>query len=179
VRNTVDAPVFGDDICAFWITACKFALRIRGKFGLPFTINSSIARFIFVGIGSGKFGPMSCSNPWQQRIKAPDSFTALYYSHEGNSYSDRIKATIIEQCEEGMWGKGNSGTAISQMWSINTKWWREYCRIFVNAGDCEELKATVQNEPIVVFNWRNCAQVRKTILWLESSNSILVTTDSS
>jgi hypothetical protein len=53
-------------------------------------------------MGSGKLWPMSCSNPWQQCIKVPDSFTAPYYSHRGNSYSDRIKATIVEQCEERM-----------------------------------------------------------------------------
>jgi hypothetical protein len=76
VRNAVDAAAFGDDICAFWTTGRKFALRIREKFGFPLAIHSSIALLIFVGIGSGKFKPMSCSNPWQQRLKAPDRFTA-------------------------------------------------------------------------------------------------------
>jgi hypothetical protein len=44
---------------------------------------------------------MSYSNPWQQRIKAPDNFNAAQYSQGGKSYSDRTKVTTIQQCEEG------------------------------------------------------------------------------
>jgi hypothetical protein len=84
-----------------------------------------------------------------------------------------MKATIVEQCEECIRGNGNPGTAISRMWSISTKRWREYYRIFMNAGDCEELNATVQNESTVVFNrFRPKYGVLASIYSLDSRSSL-------